>query len=415
MGKDKVIDTKLPVMLFHADSDYYSSDDRFKMAKIFICYEGENRNSSYISESTLEEMAKGIYGIPVVGAYNKEKQDFEGHNSYLKLNDDGTIEAGKDTISYGFVPESAEVNWEYIADKETGITKRYLTTTVVLWTGEYPEVERVFEGKNNHSMEISVIDGDWDDGYDVFEIHDAKFNALCILGEDVESCFEDSKIVSFSKSNGFNEEYSRMLSEYNKFTKSKKKGDGNVANKNKEFNENLTEPTVEPTVTDEPVASTTEEPKVVNSTEEANVSHETPKSVEPENEEGYTKEDEEGVDLSSILGELADVKRQMAEFKKENEYLKEFKKEQEAKEFELFKQNAIEKYSSLLKKETIEEIFTNNPSASKSEIETLLAVEYTNLDLKNKGVSTSFSNDGLVMKSPEVKEKSFFDKYLNNK
>ena len=85
-------------------------------------------------------------------------------------------------------------------------------TTGYLWTGQYEECKLAVEGEGKpHSMELDgdSMDGHWETnpktGMDFFIINDATFSKLCILGDDVEPCFEGSKIsapevsTSFSK------------------------------------------------------------------------------------------------------------------------------------------------------------------------------------------------------------------------
>ena len=75
-----------------------------------------------------------------------------------------------------------------------------------LWTGQFPEARRVIEKGNNQSMELdeNTLQGFWseddNEGPCFFIINEAIISKLCILGEDVEPCFEGSQItrVQFS-------------------------------------------------------------------------------------------------------------------------------------------------------------------------------------------------------------------------
>jgi hypothetical protein len=75
-------------------------------------------------------------------------------------------------------------------------------TTGYLWTGQYEEAKLAIEGDGRpHSMELDndTLDGKWSQdlktGIDFFIINDAIFSKLCILGEDVEPCFEGSSVT----------------------------------------------------------------------------------------------------------------------------------------------------------------------------------------------------------------------------
>lgn len=84
-----------------------------------------------------------------------------------------------------------------------------------IWTGQYPESKRVIEKGNNQSMELSeeFLDASWtkdDNGKPkFFIINEAIISKLCILGEDVEPCFEGASITSFSLS--FDDEFKAQL------------------------------------------------------------------------------------------------------------------------------------------------------------------------------------------------------------
>lgn len=164
--------------------------------KIRIMYKNQNRNGSYIPESTANKMAASIGGVPIVGIFDEEKGDFKGHED-LKIT---TTEDGSKDIelikpdAYGFIPPNAECTWEDHVDDD-GETRRYLTTVGYLWTGRYDELSTLKDGQNNQSMELNpdtaefsiveIEDGEW-----VFAITDAELIGLCILGKDVEPCFE---------------------------------------------------------------------------------------------------------------------------------------------------------------------------------------------------------------------------------
>jgi hypothetical protein len=78
-----------------------------------------------------------------------------------------------------------------------------------LWTGQYEECKSVIEEGKPQSMELDEenLNGHWSTdsktGMDFFIINDAIFSKLCILGEDVEPCFEGSSITAPEVSNTF--------------------------------------------------------------------------------------------------------------------------------------------------------------------------------------------------------------------
>lgn len=82
-------------------------------------------------------------------------------------------------------------------------------TTGYLWTGQFEECQRVIDKGNNQSMELDEqsLDGHWSTnsktGMDFFIINDAIFSKLCILGEDVEPCFEGASVTAPQVSTSF--------------------------------------------------------------------------------------------------------------------------------------------------------------------------------------------------------------------
>jgi len=83
-------------------------------------------------------------------------------------------------------------------------------TTGYLWTSQYPEVQKVFDDDGKpQSMELdnSSLEGHWardnKDGMEFFIINDAIVSKLCILGDDVEPCFEGASVTAPQTSRTF--------------------------------------------------------------------------------------------------------------------------------------------------------------------------------------------------------------------
>jgi hypothetical protein len=172
--------------------------------EIKVLYVGQNRNKSFITKEVATEMAKTLRGAPIVGWYREDKQDFADHGNRVICDADG-IKFECMTKPYGFVAPDAEVwfqNFEDTDDFGNKVIREYLMTTGYLWTGQYEEAKLAVEGDGRpHSMELDndSLDGKWSQdlktGMDFFIINDAVFSKLCILGEDVEPCFEGSSVT----------------------------------------------------------------------------------------------------------------------------------------------------------------------------------------------------------------------------
>ena len=179
--------------------------------EIKVLYIGENRNHSYITKDVAADMAKSLRGAPIVGYYKEDKEDFADHGEQVIFDDEG-IKFNCLTKPYGFVAPDAQVWFQEFEDTDdfgNKITREYLMTTGYLWTGQYEEAKRVIEKGNNQSMELDEesLNGHWstdvNNGMDFFIINDAIFSKLCILGEDVEPCFEGASVTAPQVSRSF--------------------------------------------------------------------------------------------------------------------------------------------------------------------------------------------------------------------
>ena len=189
--------------------------------EIKVLYLGQNRNHSYIDKNTAIQMANSLPGTPIVGAYRKDIEDFGDHGHIMHI-EDGEITFSCKTVPYGFVAPDADVWFKKFTDTDdfgNEIEREYLMTTGYLWTSQYPEVEQCLTEGKGQSMELDGenLDGHWatdnNTGIEFFIINDAIFTKLCILGDDVEPCFEGASVTSPEVSKNFSKdsEFSRTL------------------------------------------------------------------------------------------------------------------------------------------------------------------------------------------------------------
>ena len=179
--------------------------------EIKVLYVGANRNRSFITKEVATDMAKTLRGAPIVGYYKQEKEDFRDHGKEVIIDDEG-IKFRCKTVPYGFVAPDAKVWFQEFDDtNEFGevTTREYLMTTGFLWTGQFEECKSAVEcdGKPQ-SMELDekTIKGRWEmnnSGMDFYIINDAIFSKLCILGDDVEPCFEGASVTAPNVSASF--------------------------------------------------------------------------------------------------------------------------------------------------------------------------------------------------------------------
>ena len=198
--------------------DFEPVNPLISKCNIKICYVGQkaNRNRSVITKETASEIAKSVPGCPIVGYYNEAKGDFEEHNRIIDISN-GKFNIKDTTRPYGFVSMDAKVWFQWFEDD--GEPHEYLCTEGYIWTGQYPESQRVITKGNNQSMELdeNTLDAFWTKDNNgkpqFFIINEAIMSKLCILGEDVEPCFEGASItnVQFSFEDNFKQKlYSLM-------------------------------------------------------------------------------------------------------------------------------------------------------------------------------------------------------------
>ena len=180
--------------------------------EIKVLYVGENRNGSYITKEVATNMAATLRGAPIVGYFKTDKNDFSGHGDEVYITDDGKIEFKTMTRPYGFVSPDAKVWFQEFTDvDEYGIKiiRTYLMCEGFLWTGQYEECQSVLTEGKPQSMELDEesLDGTWTmnnkTGIEFFIINDATFTKLCILGDDVEPCFEGASVKAPEVSTSF--------------------------------------------------------------------------------------------------------------------------------------------------------------------------------------------------------------------
>ena len=195
--------------------------------EIKVFYLGHNRNGSYINRDTALEMSKTLRGTPIVAAFNKDKEDFGDHGHVMHI-EDGEITFSVKTIPYGFVSPDAEVWFQNFTDTDefnNKVERTYLMTTGYLWSGQFEELSKVINEGQPQSMELDSdsLQGHWATdnnlGVDFFIINDATFSKLCILGDNVEPCYEGASVTSpevsknFSKDTDFQQTLFSMMND----------------------------------------------------------------------------------------------------------------------------------------------------------------------------------------------------------
>ena len=319
--------------------------------EIKVLYTGKNRNRSFISKEVATKMANSLPGTPIVGQYFYQTGDFGDHGEEELVIDDKGLRFIKSTVPYGFVATDAKVWWQNFVDKD-GVEREYLLTEGYLWTGRYPDCKRIIEKGNHQSMELdrdslvgewSKISGEWskfeNDEHEYFIISDAVFSALCILGEEVEPCFEGANIT---KKGGIM--YSLDRDEFKEkmldFMADLKDALNNLGYEGGKQVENLNNPTIETPVVETPEVETVVEPIV----EEETVVEEV---VE-------TPEAAEGAEVAEVEESSEEVEEEFAKKKEEGEANEEDSNSEDKKESKSEEEDDKEKKKNYSLEEVVE-------------------------------------------------------------
>lgn len=168
-------------------------NESFDSCVIKICYTGKNRNRSSISREAIEDALPSIYNCPIVCNYNVSDDTIGGHDVEVVSTNNG-MRLINLTDAIGVIPANCKYYWETITDN--GTEHEYLCVEAILWkrSAAYTKIKR--DGIVSQSMEITVKNGQTVDGF--YEINKFIFTAFCLLGDDVEPCFESASLEMFS-------------------------------------------------------------------------------------------------------------------------------------------------------------------------------------------------------------------------
>lgn len=206
MGRKSVATIDSPEFL-----NITSVSPKISKCEIKVLYVGQNRNRSCITKDVATKMAETLRGVPIVGYWCESKEDFLDHGEQVIIDGEG-IKFKDMTRPYGFVAPDSRIWFQKFNDEDdfgNVVTREYLMTEGYLWTEQYEECKRVMEEGNPQSMKLdsNSMKGFWstdsNKGIDFFIINDAMFENLCILGEEVEPCFEGADITAPKLSSQF--------------------------------------------------------------------------------------------------------------------------------------------------------------------------------------------------------------------
>ena len=286
--------------------------------EIKVLYVGQNRNKSYITKEVAAAMAQTLPGTPIVGRFIESKEDYGDHGDQVIIDGDG-VKFNKLTKPYGFVAPDAKVWFQEFQDTDDfgNVTIReYLMTEGYLWTEQYQECKRVLHNGNPQSMELDkdTLKGHWstdsNTGIEFFIINDAMFLNLCILGEDVEPCFEGANITAPNISASFSKDSKTIIKTLSDMMLELKFA---LQGGQQEMDENTV---VEK---DAVLENPTVEENLENSSIEQDKVDETPVVENQDNTEEFAKKDEEDKEDESVKDSDDKDSSKNKDYKKEDE------------------------------------------------------------------------------------------------
>lgn len=291
---------KVPV-LFQPMKNFNVQDTRFTKVKMWLMHLDENLNGSVFTKEVVERAIPTLTNTPIMGSFNSESGDFEGHEMAVEKNKDGEIQLKNLTVPYGVIPEDNSAQFEERVGDD-GVTRTYLTVEGLLWNKWQDGINVITSknGKTGQSMEITDHDGHFTN--DAFHFTEFKFNGACLLGDEVEPAMKNSTVEL-----AFSDKVSKIINEKLAiYAKSTEEGGSLVE---KETQEKINETEFEDKNTEEtPVENTEEDPKgteettpvepaepEVEETPEEPVKEE-PTPTEPEEEPEETQPEEKPVE-----------------------------------------------------------------------------------------------------------------------
>ncbi len=177
-------------------------NELYSKARLKIFHTGMTGDKRLFTETFAKKLLKSLPYVPVVGYFDSEKGDFEGHKQEVQY-------------IYGIVP--AEPNLDY--EKENGLT--YAVCDIILYTGRLDEtgtVAKKIVGKP-HSLELNPssvkyrVNNDANGEFKNIEFLEGKLLGLSVLGDDENPAFKGS---AFFKEN---EEFKQIFSEIVEYVK----------------------------------------------------------------------------------------------------------------------------------------------------------------------------------------------------
>lgn len=179
MNENKIISLHVPAQII-LSPDFKTENNLITVAKLKVFYIGMTPDKRLFTEKFSKKLLQSIPQAPVVAYYDKDDEDFKGHNT--------------EQYVYGYVPDNPKFDFEEVDGQVWAVTE------VNLFTGRKDNIGDVaakIVGKSQ-SLELDPdtfkykINRDNNGKFESFELTDGRISGLSVLGDDQEPAFTGS-------------------------------------------------------------------------------------------------------------------------------------------------------------------------------------------------------------------------------
>lgn len=368
-------------------TEFSKVNNQFSLGRARVFYEGPNINRTIINSEVAKELIKTIPGTPIVGRFNSDNEDFEGH--------------GEGQIAYGFVPLDpnplkVEVTEDYYG---LPVKRTYYEVDAVIWDERFPEAKKILGEEKSLSMELNpeTLDGEFEiyDDKTYLKITNAEFYGITVLGDGHTPCFKDAKFL---------QAYTSMLGAYEALTKEQESNIGGKDMPNAEGKVVEVEVTeTDSTIINEEAPVETEATEVVE-TEEVEVTVEDEAAEETPTEDGVEEGTEEETEAEEESEDEYACKKKKEKYEDEDS---ESSEEETAEEAEETEEEAEESSAESDEEPEVEEE-TEAESANNEETEALKA-EVAELKGKLEVYETAAKEELIAKFSAKINDSDFMN------
>ena len=176
-----------------------NEDGNLMKVKIVVMHEKKNRNRTSFSMEAIEKAKESIKNVPILAYILRDTEgnvsDFDEHNMEMRLKDskDGfEIETYYQEKPVGVIPESCNPRYEEI----NGVN--HLVVDGYIWKSYSNGADKIIKSSDSKglSMQIEVLDGNYIEEDDVYDITDFRFLGVTCLGDHIEQGMNGTASIS---------------------------------------------------------------------------------------------------------------------------------------------------------------------------------------------------------------------------